>query len=238
MSQDNTATCVTDPSAEAIQARIYTAFTALNRNMIVGISGRGGAGKSTLTDQISEGLTQSGCRVYAFHVDDFVFPKAIRDANPDPGKARYEDSYDFKTLYLNLLRPLKEQTDFQGEVTVLNRQQDRQEPRAVSVEGPAVILVEGVQLFRKQFAEIIDFKIWLDIPFEEGLRRAMARKNHLGVSMTEDQKREQYVKWSTAGYAFYEQNDQPKEQADIVISFPELKTLPSPEAKVEKPSLK
>lgn len=206
-----------EQSADTIANGINAKFSSLGRNMVVGISGRGGAGKSTLASELELRLTAAGNNVVVLHIDDFVFPKAIRDANPDPGKARYFDSYDFDTLFSKLLKPAKEAKDFQGDILVLNRQIDAQEPRHTDIKGPAVIIIEGVQLFRQQFADIFDHKIWLDISFEDGLKRVLDRKNHLGVPLTVEQKTEQYVKWSTAGYMLYEQNDNPKGQADVVI---------------------
>ncbi len=206
------------PETYKIAGHIQQKFSSLNHNMIVGISGRGGAGKSTLADQLSVAFTSAGAKTHIIHIDDFVFPIAIRDANPDHGKARYFDSYDFETLFNKLLKPLKSTDHFNAPIAVLNRQLDKQELKQISIHGPAIILVEGVQLFRRQFADVFDYKIWIDIEFEEGLRRAIARKNHLGTQMTEDQKKDQYINWSTAGYLLYEQNDNPRQQADLILT--------------------
>jgi hypothetical protein len=55
------------------------------------------------------------------------------------------------------------------------------------------VLVAGVQLFLKAALDVFDSRGWTDIPLEEGLLRALKRKSHLGVEMTEEHRREQYA---------------------------------------------
>ena len=104
-----------------------------------------------------------------------------------------------------------------AEVPVLDRAEDRQVPRRIAMSGPNVVLIEGGQLFRRSAEDIFDRRIWIEVPFEVGLQRALARQNHLGGPMTEEQKRSQYVDWSTAGYLLYEKLDAPRERAHIII---------------------
>ena len=151
------------------------------------------------------------------HVDDFVFPQSVRNSNPDRARARYYESYDFGTLFDRVLRPMNALVSFEAEVPVLDRTQDRQVLRQIAVAGPSVVIVEGVQLFRRMAEDLFDRRIWVEIPFEVGLERAIARHNHLGVSMTDEEKRHQYVEWSTAGYQLYERLDTPRERAHIII---------------------
>jgi len=208
-----------NPRLSELSDKLIRLFESLARNTVVGISGRGGSWKSTLTEGLEKHLRGSEIEPVTFHIDDFVFPTAIRNTNQaEPGKARYFDSYDFETLFNGLLRPLKEQKSFSSSLPMLNRQVDRQEHRSITVSKPTIILVEGVQLFRVKAADVFDFKIWVEVPFEEGLRRALGRVNHLGVPMTPQQKEEQYVKWSTAGYVLYEEIDRPMENSNLVIN--------------------
>lgn len=55
------------------------------------------------------------------------------------------------------------------------------------------MLVAGVQLFLKAALDVFDSRGWTEIPLEEGLLRALKRKSHLGVEMTEGHRREQYA---------------------------------------------
>lgn len=212
-SQQNIAT----PSVAEVVTDIAQLLKRLQRNVVIGISGRGGAGKSTVVEALRTRLYDCSIEPLVLHVDDFVFPKAVRDANPDRAQARYYESYDFATLFDKVLRPLKNSACYLAEVPVLDRAADRQVLRRIAMSGPNVVLIEGVQLFRRAAEDIFDRRIWLEVPFAVGLQRALARQNHLGVPMTEQQKRSQYVDWSTAGYLLYEQLDAPRQRAHIVI---------------------
>lgn len=206
----------TPPVAEVV-SDIAQMLKRLQRNVVIGISGRGGAGKSTVVEELRTKLYDWSVEPLVLHVDDFVFPKAVRDANPDRAKARYYESYDFATLFDRVLRPMKNSASYVAEVPVLDRAEDRQVTRRIAMSGPNVVLIEGVQLFRRAAEDIFDRRIWIEVPFEVGLQRALARQNHLGVPMTEKQKRCQYVDWSTAGYLLYEKLDAPRERAHIII---------------------
>ena len=46
--------------------------------IIVGIDGLGGAGKSTISIELSELLSRNQVHNLLFHIDDFIHPKAIR----------------------------------------------------------------------------------------------------------------------------------------------------------------
>lgn len=90
-------------------------------------------------------------------------------------------------------------------------------PSVIPLKSTCSGLIEGVQLFRRSAEDIFDRRIWIEVPFDVGLQRALARQNHLGVPMTEQQKRSQYVDWSTAGYLLYEKLDAPRERAHIIV---------------------
>ena len=124
------------PSVAEVVSDIAQMLKRLQRNVVIGISGRGGAGKSTVVEELCTRLYDWSVEPLVLHVDDFVFPKAVRDANPDRAKARYYESYDFATLFDRLLRPMKNSASYVAEVPVLDRAEDRQVPRRIAMSGP------------------------------------------------------------------------------------------------------
>lgn len=206
-----------NPSVKIVGDAILELFRSREGNVVVGISGRGGSGKSTAMEKIADFLRHNGVTVLELSVDSFVLPTKERNRNPDGAEARYSDTYDFNTLIDRVVAQLRESISFSEEVPQIDRKLDQQVPRKVEFQGPGVVIIEGVQLFRRSHADTIDLKIWMDLDFKEGLRRAVSRRNHLGGGKTPEQIEEMYLNRSTPGHDLYVERDDPRGQSDFVI---------------------
>jgi len=162
-------------------------------------------------------FAKNGIPILALIIDNFVFPTDQRNRHSNAAKSRYSDTYDFNTLINQVVRTLRENNDINGEYLQIDRKRDQQVFRRIEFNGPGVILVEGIQLFRRAFINMIDFKIWMELGFEEGLRRAVSRRNHLGVVKSSEQIEQMYINRSSPGYERYVKMDSPSNLCDVII---------------------
>ncbi len=208
----------TNLSVADIGEKIISLYGTARRNLIVGISGRGGSGKSTLANKLVEYFQGNNISVLLLTIDSFVFPTTYRNRNPNAAEARYNDTYDFATLINTIVDSLRVRTSINREVLHISRASDTQVLKNIEFTGPGIVLVEGVHLFRQKHSDAIDYKIWIELSFEEGLARAVARSNHLGAGMTAEQIRHMYVNRSAPGHALYVKRDDPIGQSDITLN--------------------
>lgn len=206
-----------NPSVAALGTKILSAFSG-SHNLVVGISGRGGAGKSTAMKKLATFFEEREVPVLSLSVDNFVSPSQQRNRNTNGAEARYYDTYDFNTLFGTLISHLQSQMCFHDVVLQLDRRADKQVQVPIDFNGPGIVIVEGVQLFRRAHSENIDFKIWIELSFEEGLRRAIARSNHLSGRKSPDQIEEMYRNRSTPGHNIHVELDDPTAQSDVILN--------------------
>jgi uridine kinase len=169
-------------SFEDILADVVNGFRDSKRvckNYLVGISGIDAAGKSTLSARVKEQLTGLNIQCVSISGDDFLMEKHVRNANPNQALGYYNDSFDYEKLFKGVLIPARTKTSFKHKVPVMDLLSDTVTESEVSVQGPCVVLVEGVFLFKQGLPDVFDYKLWIDLSFEEGLQRAERRPRDL-----------------------------------------------------------
>lgn len=147
-----------------------------NKPFVVGISGIDGAGKTGFAESLEKFLITHKCGTQAIHLDDFHNPRAIRYTGKDQADNYYNRSFNINLIVEKLLTPIREKGVFSIKMTVLEWRTDRYDiEREFSFNRDTVVIFEGVFLFRKEFSPYIDYKIYLEIPFEESKKRAKNR---------------------------------------------------------------
>lgn len=95
-------------------------------------------------------------------------------------------------------------------LTLLNLKTDRFETiKKYTIKPDTIVIFEGVFLFREELVPFIDYKVYLDIPFEESKRRAHFRDRTETISKYD----EKYL----PAQAKYIWECSPASTADIVI---------------------
>ena len=183
----------------------------------VAFDGVDGCGKTTMADELVEPLRRAGREVIRASVDRFHNPRAVRYARgPDSPEGYFLDSYDYAALRLELLEPLGPQGRREFRTALFDFRVDR------AVESPlrtakrdAVLLFDGVFLSRPELQEHWDLTIWLDVPFEVTMERAVARdvRNGADAEVTRGKYESRYV----PGQWLYLEQCRPRERADIVV---------------------
>lgn len=147
-----------------------------DKAFIIGINGIDCSGKTTFAKDLEAYLKARGKHTQLVHIDDFLNPKAIRYAGNDQADKYYTKSFNFELLIDKLLKPISQKGKISTKLTALNLETDKFDTtRNYDIKTDSIVILEGVFLFRKELAPYIDYKVYLDISFEECKHRAALR---------------------------------------------------------------
>jgi uridine kinase len=117
-------------------------------------------------------------------IDDFLRPEDERYARGvDSPEGYYEDSFDFAAF------------------------------RDAVLAGTGTVIADGVFLQRPELDDLWDLRIWVDVSFEESLRRAEIRDAHYMEDV-----RGRYERRYHPGQRLYLEQVDPRSRADIVVA--------------------
>lgn len=181
---------------------------------IIGINGVDTSGKTEFTARLSLFLTQRNIGNQIIHIDDFHNPSALRRQGANEVDAYYENAFDYQRLIGKILDPWKKEKQLDAELACFNLETDDYDRmRTFHFAREDVILLEGTLLFRPPLLPYINKKIFLDIGFDEVLRRARIRDvPKYGPEFLQKYK-DKYIPIQKRYLCKY----QPKEAADLVI---------------------
>lgn len=132
-----------------------------HKTILIGIDGRGGAGKSTLVNQLKDGL--DNCQI--IQMDDFYFPSDNRKRDDD-------FNFDWKRLEEEVLIPLS--SNRQAKYQRYDWKKDvLAEWHEIPIGG--IVIIEGCYSIRKELIKYYDLTIWLDTSKDEAIERGIKR---------------------------------------------------------------
>jgi len=185
---------------------------------LVGIDGVDAAGKTTLADKLADRLEESNRQIIRASIDGFHNPRAIRYRkgrnSPD---GYYKDSFNHQLIIDNLLKPLSA-----GDLKYKERVFDYRIENEVNVpskkaDKDVILIMDGIFLFRPEFLNYWDIKIFLDVSFDVTLKRAIKRAEDRESPDSEQEIIDIYNRRYIPGQILYFQESNPKEKADILI---------------------
>jgi uridine kinase len=198
----------------------------------VGIDGVDAAGKTSLADELRPLLEARGRPVVRATVDGFHRPRAERyRRGPTSPEGYYRDSFDYAALRRELLEPLGPGGSRLHRTRVFDLHADEAtDDPDVSAPVDAVLLVDGVFLFRPELNDCWDFRVFVAVDPDEGLRRALVRDEELFGSPDEALRR--YRNRYVPGQLLYLDEVDPAALADVVVdntdvASPSLRTAPT-----------
>lgn len=181
---------------------------------LVGINGIDTAGKTSFARKLEQYLKDRGHKTQLIHLDDFHNPKARRAEGSDPVDAYITNAFDLERLVSELIESSRAGAAVACEIDVLNLEtDDYTNRRRYDIGRDCIILLEGVLLYREPLDQYFDYRVLLDITFEELLSRAETRDVPLYGPAFLDRYHNKYIpiqKWYLA-------ECQPREKSDLVI---------------------
>lgn len=150
-----------------LAALVETRRRALDRPVVVGISGYGGSGKSTLARALVAALPGAE----RLRGDDFLDPHRVHERSPD------WDGVERERLATEVLRPFRagEDTRFRRFDWDTGRLRDPEPlPRT------DLLVVDVVGLFHPATLPLLDVTVWCDVDLTTATGRGMARDRAAG----------------------------------------------------------
>jgi uridine kinase len=151
-----------------IPETIIEKIKSLSQPVLIGISGFGGSGKTTLAEQLGKGLNAS-----VVGVDSFMIDRTLTDY-------RRWEIMDFTRLENEVLKPF---TNNQNPISYGHFDWGKNgivETREIEHNG--YLIVEGVGLFRPELLKYFSYKIWIDCPLEEANERGKKRDREVHLN--------------------------------------------------------
>lgn len=193
-------------------ASVTRALSAAQARVLVAVDGPDAAGKTMLADALAHRLPGPVVRA---SVDGFHNPAGIRlrRGSLSP-QGYYRDSFDYGALAAGLLGPF---TSGAAAVTtaVYDYRREAATPTVLSVEPESVLIVDGVFLLRRQLRHWWTLSVYLHVPPEVTLRRALARDQVLFRSRRETGRR--YRLRYLPAQRMYRAEAGPADKADVVL---------------------
>lgn len=194
--------------AEAILSKRSEVPT--ERAMLVGISGIDGSGKGHITAKIAAELT--GPNIAVINVDGWLNLSDVRFDPSDPAENFYANGIRLDEMFRRLVLPLKSDRCVKILMDYTEETANAFRPHTYRFSDIDIILLEGIFLFKKQYAAHFDLKIWIECSFETALERAIGRSQE-GLSAEETVRAYETIYFPAQRIHFAK--DDPRSTADL-----------------------
>jgi uridine kinase len=186
--------------------------------VLVGIDGVDSAGKTTFANKLANKLEGSRRQIIRASIDGFHNPRAVRyrQGRYSP-EGYYKDSFNQRLVVEKLLKPLIS-GDLQYQEEAFDYRIDAEvEIPPKKADKDAVLIMDGIFLFRPELVNYWDIKIFLDVSFDVTLPRAIKRAQEQGKLDNKQDIVDIYQRRYIPGQKLYFQEAAPREKADMLI---------------------
>lgn len=185
-----------------------------NKNLLVGISGIDASGKGFITAKLAEKLRDKNLNAANINIDGWLNLPHIRFNNENPGRHFYEFGIRFDEMFEKLIFPLQKNRSIKLTANFMEETAARYRKENYEFKNIDVILLEGIFLFKNEFKNYFDLKIWIECSFKTALKRAVSRSQE-NLSPEETVKAYETIYFPAQKIHF--QNDKPRASADLIF---------------------
>jgi len=194
-----------------------------SKKNIIFVEGIDASGKTCFALNLKNHLNNSGIKSKILSVDDFLTDETKRIIK---GKSSWQsylnDWFDLASVE-NLISAFIENGKLNQEYLAFDtKTKKRDKKKRINIEKPAVLIVEGVFLSKKEFSGFPAFRIFLEVSFEESLKRQLKREPKIR-KISEKEAQNRWVNWHLPAQKEYFSIFKPKENSDVVINNSDYK---------------
>ncbi|MHB1485036.1 MAG: HAD hydrolase-like protein [Saccharofermentanales bacterium] len=156
-----------------IYSRIEREISRFKRPVIIGISGVDTSGKTIFSTSLQHYFECKGYQTQLINIDDFHNPRTIRSKDISP--QGYLD-YAFDLVKLTELLEEMREGNIDKQIKLLDLSTDTYtNKKRFFTDKNTIVILEGVLLYRPPLDQFFSYRIFLDIGFDEVIRRATRR---------------------------------------------------------------
>ncbi len=193
----------------------------LDRPVCVGIDGIDASGKTTLADELFQYMSQDSRQLVRASIDNFHQPRAYRYQKGQLSPyGYYHHSFNYAQLVEKLLNPLAADGSRQYQTAAFDYRTDSPvEAPFQAIADHAILIMDGIFLFRPELVNYWDIRIFLDIGFATSLTRGVQRalENDPIWQTRRAELIEAYEKRYIPGQKLYFAEAHPQAHAHIII---------------------
>jgi len=182
--------------------------------LLVGISGIDGSGKGFVTREIVSVLEGAGARAASLNVDGWLNLPEVRFSRERPAERFYEKALRLDEMFDKLVLPLKRQRSIRLVADFTEETATSYRPQVYEYRDVDVIVLEGIYLFKREYREFFDLRIWIDCSYETALARAIARSQE---GLPPDETIEAYRTIYFPAQEIHFERDDPRSAAHVVL---------------------
>lgn len=192
--------------------------------ILVAISGKDGSGKTMMANILADFLSSKTSReIIRISVDDFMNSRAIRyTPSTSAGQGCYDYTFNFDAFINNVLKPLQAEGSWKYRSKIFDHSTDSEllSPIKEATKN-AIVLIDGVFLYKRNLVNYWDLKILLDTEDETVIERGAQRDaKRLG---SYEVARQKYIDRYIASQTIYYTQESPQRHADITINNNDIK---------------
>jgi uridine kinase len=184
------------------------------RSLLVAVSGIDGSGKGYVTRQLVARLALQSVATARINVDGWLNLPQKRFRLKSPAENFYNQAIRFEDLFAKLLLPLRDERSVQLIADFAEESAHTYRSHTYSFKNIDITLVEGIFLFKREYRELFDLRIWVDCSFSTALARALQR-NQEGLSPAATIRAYDTIYFPAQRIHF--EKDQPRESADLIV---------------------
>lgn len=184
------------------------------KSVLVGISGIDASGKGFIAAKLAERLENKGFNIAVINVDGWLNLPHIRFTDQDHGRHFYENALRLDEMFESLVLPLKQKRSIRITEDLAEETAVEFRPHQYDFKDIDIILLEGIFLFKPEYIDYFDLKVWVECSFETAMDRAVSRSQE---GMTADETIAAYERIYFPAQRLHFQLDSPQTASDLTL---------------------
>lgn len=209
---------------EIIKTSVQHLQTKKEKVIRIAINGIEGTGKTVFAQKLTTYLNAKKIKAIHVTIDGFHFNKAFRyRQGRDSAKGYYEDSYNEIAFVEKVLKSSQSENPNYTTATHDIETEEYLNIEPIEIDNNTVLITDGAYLFKPNYRNHWDLKIYLKTSFEIAMERGIARDKNLlgGIALAKEKYEKRYHRASK----IYLAENEPEKIADIIIDNSKFNNL-------------